>query len=97
MTRVNSAVTIAFGKASADNRAALVGYLPAGFPTVSGAIEAAKAMAHAGADIIETPELREQYLTETRQSLGNLPERELLHGLVYLRKRSRLPRLRDLA
>jgi tryptophan synthase alpha chain len=48
-----SAVSVAFGKASADNRAALVGYLPAGFPTVSGAIEAAKAMAQAGADIIE--------------------------------------------
>ena len=27
-----SAVSVAFGKASADNRAALVGYLPAGFP-----------------------------------------------------------------
>ena len=53
MTRVNSAVTTAFGKASADNRAALVGYLPAGFPTVSGAIEAVKAMAQAGADVIE--------------------------------------------
>jgi tryptophan synthase alpha chain len=48
-----SAVSVAFDKASADNRAALVGYLPAGFPTVSGAIEAAKAMAQAGADIIE--------------------------------------------
>jgi tryptophan synthase alpha chain len=48
-----SAVSVAFGKASADNRAALIGYLPAGFPTVSGAIEAAKAMAQAGADIIE--------------------------------------------
>jgi len=53
MTRTNSAVATAFGKASADNRAALVGYLPAGFPTVSGAIEAAKAMAQAGADVIE--------------------------------------------
>jgi tryptophan synthase alpha chain len=48
-----SPVTTAFGKASADNRAALVGYLPAGFPTVAGAIEAAKAMAAAGADVIE--------------------------------------------
>ena len=46
-------MTIAFGKAVADNRAALVGYLPAGFPTVEGAIEAARAMAAAGADIIE--------------------------------------------
>ena len=43
----------AFGKASADNRAALVGYLPAGFPTVAGAIEAARAMGEAGADLIE--------------------------------------------
>jgi tryptophan synthase alpha chain len=53
MTSTNSAVTVAFGKAAADNRAALVGYLPAGFPTVNGAIEAARAMAEAGADIIE--------------------------------------------
>ena len=48
-----SAVSVAFGKASADNRAALVGYLPAGFPTVPGAIDAARAMAEAGADILE--------------------------------------------
>ena len=27
-----ASVTTAFGKAAADNRAALVGYLPAGFP-----------------------------------------------------------------
>jgi tryptophan synthase alpha chain len=47
------AVTVAFGKAAAGHRAALIGYLPAGFPSVSGAIEAAKAMAQAGADIIE--------------------------------------------
>ncbi|HEX2819377.1 MAG TPA: tryptophan synthase subunit alpha [Streptosporangiaceae bacterium] len=53
MTTTSSAVTEAFGKASADNRAALVGYLPAGFPTVDGAIEAAQVMAAAGADIIE--------------------------------------------
>jgi tryptophan synthase alpha chain len=53
MTDLPSAVTVAFGKAAADNRAALVGYLPAGFPTVSGAIEAARAMAAAGVDIFE--------------------------------------------
>ena len=53
MTNVASAVTEAFGKASAASRAALVGYLPAGFPSVDGAIEAALAMAQAGADIIE--------------------------------------------
>ena len=48
-----SAVTAAFEKASAENRAALIGYLPAGFPSVDGAITAAVAMAEAGADIIE--------------------------------------------
>ena len=48
-----SPVTQAFGKASAENRATLIGYLPAGFPTVDGAITAAVAMAGAGADIIE--------------------------------------------
>jgi len=48
-----SAVTTAFGKAAAENRAALVGYLPAGFPTVAGAIAAVTAMAEAGADIVE--------------------------------------------
>jgi len=50
---MTSAVTVAFGQASAENRAALVGYLPAGFPSVVGAIEAARAMAQAGADVIE--------------------------------------------
>jgi len=53
VTSTVSAVTVAFGKASADNRAALVGYLPAGFPTVDGAIEAALVMGEAGVDIIE--------------------------------------------
>ena len=48
-----SAVTAAFAAAQAEDRAALVGYLPAGFPSVDGAIEAAIAIAQAGADIIE--------------------------------------------
>ncbi len=43
----------AFEQAAAQDRAALVGYLPAGFPSVPGAIEAALAMADAGADVIE--------------------------------------------
>lgn len=43
----------AFAKASAENRAALVGYLPAGFPTVAGGIEAIKAMVDNGCDVIE--------------------------------------------
>ena len=48
-----SAVSAAFEKAAAEDRAALVGYVPAGFPSVRGAIEAAIAMAEAGADVIE--------------------------------------------
>jgi tryptophan synthase alpha chain len=46
-------VTPAFEKARADGRAALVGYLPAGFPTVAGGIEAMRAMVDAGCDVIE--------------------------------------------
>jgi tryptophan synthase alpha chain len=48
-----SAVTAAFGAAAEQHRAALVGYLPAGFPSVPGAIGAATAMAEAGADVVE--------------------------------------------
>lgn len=45
--------SVAFEKAKAENRAALVGYLPAGFPTVEGSIEALTTMVEAGCDIIE--------------------------------------------
>ncbi|MGI9156118.1 MAG: tryptophan synthase subunit alpha, partial [Marmoricola sp.] len=44
---------IAFEKARADGRATLVGYLPAGFPDVPGAIEAMQVMVAAGCDVIE--------------------------------------------
>ncbi len=50
---MTSTVTKAFAQANAQDRAALVGYLPAGFPSVDGAIEAALAMAEAGADVFE--------------------------------------------
>jgi tryptophan synthase alpha chain len=46
-------VSTAFEKARADDRAALVGYLPAGFPDVEGAIEGLRAMVDAGCDVIE--------------------------------------------
>jgi tryptophan synthase alpha chain len=48
-----TAVGDAFEKAAAAGRAVLVGYLPAGFPTVEGAIAATLAMAEAGADVVE--------------------------------------------
>ena len=43
----------AFEKARAENRAALVGYLPAGYPDVPGAIEALRTMVDASCDVIE--------------------------------------------
>ena len=49
----HSPVSQAFEKAAAEQRAAVVGYLPAGFPSVDGAISAAVAMAESGADVIE--------------------------------------------
>jgi tryptophan synthase alpha chain len=48
-----SAISAAFEKARGERRAALVGYLPAGFPSVPAASEAATAMVEAGADIVE--------------------------------------------
>jgi tryptophan synthase alpha chain len=48
-----TAVSGVFEKAGADGRGALIGYLPAGFPSVDGAIAAATAMAEAGVDMIE--------------------------------------------
>src|ERR1700687_2486771 len=48
-----TSVNIAFGKGAADDRAALVGYLPAGSPDKQPASKAALAMAEAGADVIE--------------------------------------------
>jgi tryptophan synthase alpha chain len=46
-------VSVAFEKARAEGRAALVGYLPAGFPTLDGGLEAVRTMARAGVDAIE--------------------------------------------
>ncbi len=46
-------VSRAFATARAEHRAALIGYLPAGFPDVAGSIEAMRAMVAAGCDIIE--------------------------------------------
>jgi tryptophan synthase alpha chain len=43
----------AFATARAEGRAALVGYLPAGFPDLQGAVQAMRAMVAAGCDVIE--------------------------------------------
>ncbi|MFE2020800.1 tryptophan synthase subunit alpha [Streptomyces sp. NPDC059499] len=43
----------ALASAAAEDRAALIAYLPGGFPTVDGGIEAVKAVVAGGADIVE--------------------------------------------
>jgi hypothetical protein len=48
-------------------------------------------------DILVTPQLREEFLSHSRKSLGNDVEEEtLLRRLHNLRKQSRLPKSRDL-
>ena len=42
-----------FAATRAEGRAALVGYLPVGYPTVQGSIDALTAMVGAGADVVE--------------------------------------------
>ena len=48
-----TSTTVAFDRARAEDRAALIGYLPAGFPSVEGSIQALTAMVEAGCDVIE--------------------------------------------
>jgi tryptophan synthase alpha chain len=43
----------AFAQAKADHRALLIGYLPAGYPSVDAAIAALSAMVDAGVDVVE--------------------------------------------
>jgi tryptophan synthase alpha chain len=43
----------AFTAARAEGRAALVGYLPAGFPSYDGCVSALRAMVEAGVDVVE--------------------------------------------
>ena len=48
-----TALSDALAKAKADNRAALIGYLPVGFPDVDTSIEAMLALVGGGADVVE--------------------------------------------
>jgi tryptophan synthase alpha chain len=47
------ASTEIFEKARAEGRAALVGYLPAGYPTVDGSVEMLSALVEGGCDLLE--------------------------------------------
>ena len=46
-------VAATFARTKAEGRAALVGYLPAGFPDVDGGIAAMRTLVDAGCDVIE--------------------------------------------
>lgn len=48
-----SQLAAAFARARAERRALLIGYLPAGFPSVPGAQDALLAMSAAGVDVVE--------------------------------------------
>lgn len=48
-----SSIHDAFARAKSENRAALIGYLPAGYPSREGAVECIKAMVEGGVDIVE--------------------------------------------
>ncbi len=48
-----SPVAAAYARARDEGRAALVGYVPAGFPSVAASIEVMRLMAEAGCDVIE--------------------------------------------
>ncbi|MEU7030951.1 tryptophan synthase subunit alpha [Streptomyces sp. NPDC015232] len=53
MTGTIQLLSDTLAKAKAENRAALIAYLPAGFPTVDGGIAAVKAAFDGGADVVE--------------------------------------------
>jgi tryptophan synthase alpha chain len=48
-----SAVTAAIASAKAEGRGALIGYLPAGYPTVPGSVDLLRGMVDAGCDLVE--------------------------------------------
>ena len=48
-----SAIASAFAQAKSQDRALLIGYLPAGFPTLEGSLELVAAMCEGGVDLVE--------------------------------------------
>jgi tryptophan synthase alpha chain len=50
---MNASVRDTIERCRAEGRAALIGYLPAGFPDVDGSIDALRAMVESGADLVE--------------------------------------------
>ncbi|GAA1874509.1 tryptophan synthase subunit alpha [Lapillicoccus jejuensis] len=52
-TSASTAVADVFARCRAEGRAALIGYLPVGFPDVEGSLAAMRAMVEAGVDLVE--------------------------------------------
>jgi len=50
---MSTALDTLFTQLKVENRAALIGYMPAGFPTNEGCVEVIKAMIDGGVDAIE--------------------------------------------
>lgn len=53
MTTTVRGVEEVLGRCRAEGRAALVGYLPVGFPTVEGSLDAMRVLVEAGCDVVE--------------------------------------------
>lgn len=53
MRLLSTRLATVFARARAENRAALIGYLPAGFPSADGCVAALGAMVRAGVDVVE--------------------------------------------
>ncbi len=53
MSAPHERLTEIFATCRAENRAALVGYLPVGYPTVERSVEAMKTLVEGGCDLIE--------------------------------------------
>ena len=47
-----TSVATTIQRAKAEGRGVLVGYLPAGYPTLDGSVDALVALAEAGADVL---------------------------------------------
>ena len=50
---MSSALSDALAKARAEDRAALIGYLPVGYPTIEASIECMRALVDGGVDVVE--------------------------------------------
>ena len=65
-----TSTTTAFDKARAEGRAALIGYFPAGYPSVDSSIRAMQVMVDAGCDVIACHVDSPKVIVETAEGRG---------------------------